>query len=304
MKAVAGVDGPCGVGTVGFTLAPRINAAGRLGDAADAVRLLLTKDHREATELSAVLDRLNRERQQLEEVVTAEAMQGAEATTGGPIVLASRSWHPGVVGIVAGRLVERYHRPAVLIAVNERGVGRGSARSIAGVNVFDALSQCRDFLDAFGGHAMAGGLTIREERIPAFRDHLAVALDDPLSNATARPRLACDAEVEPGECSHVAARELMRLGPFGAGNPEPMLVLRGLRIVSARIVGDNHLKLAVRRNGGILLDAIGFRMGTLESRGLSQADPVDLAGSLEINIWNGTERVQLRLKDLRASVNG
>jgi len=303
LKAVAGIDGPCGVGTVGFTLAPRINAAGRLGDAGDAVRLLLTGDQREAEDLAGVLDRLNRERQQIEEQVTAEAVQSAAHSASGPIVLASRSWHPGVVGIVAGRLVERYHRPAVLIALNEDGVGRGSARSIAGVNMFEAIAQCRDYLDAFGGHAAAAGLTIREERIPAFRDRLAAALDAELSGATARPRLVCDAEVEPGECSPVAARELVRLGPFGAGNPEPILVLRGLRIVSARKVGHNHLKLAVTRTGGNLLDAIGFRMGSLESQGLSPADPVDLAGALEINAWNGADRVQLRLKDLRASVD-
>ena len=304
LKTVAGVDGPCGVGTVGFTLAPRINAAGRLGDAADAVRLLLTGDHREAADLARVLDRLNRERQQLEEAITAEAVQAAEESASGPIVLASRSWHPGVIGIVAGRLVERYHRPAVLIAVNEQGIGRGSARSIAGVNVYDAISQCRDTLAAFGGHAMAAGLTIREDRIPAFRDRLAEVLDAPLSSSSACPRLACDAEVESHECSPGAVRELARLGPFGVGNPEPTLVLRRLQIASARIVGHNHLKLAVRRNGGILLDAIGFRMGPLESHGLLPTDAVDLAGVLEINIWNGTERVQLRLKDLRASVNG
>jgi len=304
LKAVSGINGTCGVGTVGFTLAPRLNAAGRLGDAADAVRLMLTEDDREATELAGALDRLNRARQQIEEAITAEALQFAEESTQGPIVLASRSWHPGVVGIVAGRLVERYHRTAVLIAMNEHGVGKGSARGIAGVNMVDAFTQCRDHLVGFGGHAVAAGLTIREERVAGFRDRLAEVLEGPLSSPTARPRLICDAEVEPLGFSLDVVHELARLGPFGAGNPEPTLVLRKLRIVSARVVGTNHLKLAVARNGGALLDAIGFRMGPLDSYGLSPSDHVDLACVLEINAWNGTERVQLRLKDLRSSASG
>ncbi len=180
LKAVAGVTGACGVGTVGFSLAPRINAAGRLGDAADAVRLLLTHDEGEAAELAGMLNRLNQERQQLEERMTAEALQAADATPAGPIVLASRGWHQGVVGVVAARLVERFHRPAVLIALNEEGVGRGSARSIAGVNLYEAIARCRDQLLAFGGHAVAAGLTITEERVPAFRDRLAEVLEGPL----------------------------------------------------------------------------------------------------------------------------
>jgi single-stranded-DNA-specific exonuclease len=304
LKAAAGVDGPCGVGTVGFTLAPRLNAAGRLGNSSDAVRLLLTRDPREAADLAGTLDRLNRERQGIEETITREAVLAAEASGSGPIVLASRAWHPGVVGIVAGRLVERYHRPAVLIAVNEQGIGRGSARSIAGVNVHDAIAQCRSDLEAFGGHAVAAGLTIREDRIAAFRERLREVLAEILNRGPVAPRLPCDAEVDPAHCLPGAARELERLGPFGAGNPAPTLVLRRLRIVSARVVGNNHLKLAVRRNGSGLLEAIGFRLGSLESQGLAPTDTVDLAGALEINSWNGTERAQFRLKDLRASVRG
>ncbi len=304
LKAAAGIDGECGVGTVGFTLAPRINAAGRLGDATDAVRLLLTEDDREAAELAGLLNRLNQERQRVEEGIVAEAIQAAEAAPSGPIVLASRGWHQGVVGIVAARLVERFHRPAILIALNDDGIGRGSARSIAGINVFEAIAQCRDSLDAFGGHAAAAGLTIREDRIPEFRTRLAEAMQGPLSSPASRPRLICDAEVEPRGFSPAAVRELGRLGPFGSGNPEPTLVLRNLRVASARIVGTNHLKLAVTGRSGPRLDAIGFKMGSLESRGMSRSEPIDVACALDVNVWNGTERVQLRLKDVRASVNG
>jgi single-stranded-DNA-specific exonuclease len=304
LKAAAGVIGACGVGTVGFILAPRINAAGRLGDAADAVRLLVTHDEGEAAELAGVLNRLNQERQQLEERMTAEALQAADATPTGPIVLASRGWHQGVVGVVAARLVERFHRPAVLIALNKSGIGRGSARSIAGVNLYEAIARCRDQLLAFGGHAVAAGLTITEECVPVFRDRLAEVLAEPLSGPAGCPKLFCDAEVESRGFSPDSVRELTKLGPFGAGNPEPTVVLRSLRIASTKIVGANHLKLTVQGRGGPLLDAIGFRMGSLESRGLSQSVPVDVACALDVNTWNGAERVQLRLKDVRTSVNG
>ncbi|TAL11001.1 MAG: single-stranded-DNA-specific exonuclease RecJ [Nitrospirae bacterium] len=303
LKAAAGVDGACGVGTVGFTLAPRINAAGRLGDAADAVRLLLTEDDREAAELAGLLNRLNQERQRCEEGIVAEALKAADAAPDGPLVLASRGWHQGVVGIVAARLVERFHRPAILIALNDEGIGKGSARSVAGINVFEAIAQCRESLEAFGGHAAAAGLTIREDRIPEFRARLAEVLKGPLSSPAARPRLLCDAEVEPRGFSPAAVLELGRLGPFGSGNPEPTLVLKNLRIASARIVGTNHLKLAVMGRSGPRLDAIGFKMGSLESRGLSPSALIDVACALDINAWNGTERVQLRLKDVRASVS-
>ena len=303
LKAVAGVDGTCGVGTIGFQLAPRINAAGRLDDAADAVRLLLTENEDEARTLSESLERLNRERQQIEERVTAEAIEalgcGADGTE--PIVLASRSWHPGVVGIVASRLVERYHRPTVLIAVGDQGKGRGSARSIPGVNIYEGIRQCRQDLDACGGHAAAAGLTIQEHAIPRFRARLMETLAEPLSRAPGR-RLLCDAEVEPFGLLPAVVRDLDRLGPFGMGNPEPTFVLRRLRISSARVVGNNHLKLMLRGARGPALTAFGYGMGAWPE--FPPADPVDLACSLEINTWNGTEGVQLRLKDVRSSSHG
>jgi single-stranded-DNA-specific exonuclease len=303
LKTVAGIDGACSAGTIGFQLAPRINAAGRLDDAADAVRLLLTEDEGEARALAESLDRLNRERQQIEERMTAEAIEalgsGADGTE--PIVLASRSWHAGVVGIVASRLVERYHRPAVLIAVGENGKGRGSARSIAGVNIYEGIRHCRQDLEASGGHAAAAGLTIQEEAIPRFRARLAEALEKPLSRAAGR-RLVCDAEVEPFGLLPAVVRELDRLGPFGMGNPEPTLVFRRLRISSARVVGNNHLKLMLRGARGPVLTAFGYGMGAWPE--FPPAGPVDLACSLEINTWNGTEGVQLRLKDVRSSTPG
>lgn len=306
LKAVAGIEGTCGVGTIAYQLAPRINAAGRVGDAADAVRLMLTDNEHEARMLAERLERLNRERQQVEDRMTGEAIDALareHAPTGAidPIVLASRSWHPGIVGIVASRLVERYHRPAVLIAVTEEGKGRGSARSIPGVNICEGIRLCRQDLEGFGGHAAAAGLTIREQAIPRFRIRLGEALALPLLRA-ARRSLFCDAEIEPCGLSPAVVRDLDRLGPFGMGNPEPLLLLRRLRISSARVVGHNHLKLMVRGSRGPGLTAFGYGMGTPPE--FSPTDAIDVAGSLEINTWNGTEGVQLRLKDLRTSHYG
>lgn len=304
LKAVAQVHGACTVGAVSFRLAPRLNAAGRLGDATEAVRLLLSTDEEEAWALAQMLDRTNGARQQIEEQVMAEAVAAVETraeTSRGPLVLASRSWHPGVVGIVAGRLVDRYHRPAVVIAVNEEGQGRGSARTISGVNIYEGIAACRGDLQRFGGHAAAAGLTIREEQVPIFRERLGEALAAPLERASGR-HLACDAEVEPVGLSPAAVRELDRLGPFGVGNPEPTLVLRNLHIRSSRVVGENHLKLLVRGSRGSAVTAFGYGKGGGE--GFALKSPIDVACSLEINVWNETEGVQLRLKDMRASAVG
>jgi single-stranded-DNA-specific exonuclease len=183
--------------------------------------------------------------------------------------------------------------------VNEQGKGRGSARSIAAVNICDGIGQCREHLEGFGGHAAAAGLTIREEAIPRFRAKLAEVLAEPLRRAADR-RLVYDAEVEPVGMLPAVVREVHRLGPFGIGNPEPMFLLRRLRISSVRVVGNNHLKLMLRGPRGPALTAFGYGMGAF--RELPLAGPVDLACSLEINTWNGTEGVQLRLKDLRSSL--
>ncbi len=307
LKIVAGVGATCGVGTIGFTLAPRINAAGRLGNAAHAVRLMLSENVDEARALAQLLDQLNRERQQIEEKTVAEAIEAlitAEGTTSDattPIVLASRSWHPGVVGIVASRLVERYHRPTVIIAVNVYGTGRGSARSVAGINICEAIAQCRQGLEGFGGHAAAAGLTIREEAISRFRARLSEVLAEPLRRVAPR-QLFCDAEVHASGLTPATVRELDRLGPYGVGNPEPLVMLRRLKVTSVRVMGNKHLKLTLRGSQGPALTALGYGMGTHgEFDGI---DHVDLAGSLEINAWNGTEAVQLRIKDVRPSQCG
>ena len=206
-------------------------------------------------------------------------------------MLASRSWHPGVVGIVASRLVERYHRPAVLIAVNEQGKGRGSARSIAAVNICDGIGQCREHLEAFGGHAAAAGLTIREEAIPRFRAKLAEVLAEPLRRAAGR-RLVCDAEVEPIGMLPAVVREVDRLGPFGMGNPEPYFVCRNARVIESRVLKEKHLKLKLNRYAegqtaaalSRSVEALGWRMAErLAAAPLVAGDRLDLVFCIERN---------------------
>ncbi|HXF93857.1 MAG TPA: single-stranded-DNA-specific exonuclease RecJ [Nitrospiraceae bacterium] len=302
LKLVAGIDRDCTADIVAFRLAPRVNAAGRLAHALTSVRLLTTQSELEAKQLAEELERLNRERQQIEERMMAEAMALVDETTDRPaLVLASPNWHLGVVGIVAARLVERFHRPAIVIAMDRRGVGKGSARTVPGFDLYQALAACRDLLDGFGGHPSAAGLTIREAHLSAFRERFCELVADWLGNEPQHPALHVDAEVQLNDVDVRLVRELGSLHPFGAGNPEPTLAVRNLAILDARVVGEGHLKLTVRQGTSFPFDSIGFRMGSLADLGLSPRQPVDLAFVPELNRWNGLDRIQLRIRDLRAS---
>ncbi|WP_404800626.1 single-stranded-DNA-specific exonuclease RecJ [Anaeromyxobacter paludicola] len=296
LKQVAGVPegAPVTAGQVGFRLGPRVNAAGRLDDAGRGVRLLLCEDPAEAAALARELDDENRARQEIErqildEALTEAAARVAEGARG--LVLAREGWHPGVIGIVASRVVERFHRPTLLIGVND-GVGKGSGRSIEGFHLYDALASCERHLARFGGHKHAAGVTVAPEAIPAFRAafeaHAAGALgeDDLVARCRIEGRLAA------GEATERAAEALERLAPFGAGHPEPLFALRA-RPTRARSMGAGgaHLKLAF---GGV--DAVGFSMG--DRLPLCDGE-VEVAASLGFDEWDGRRRLQLKLKDLR-----
>ncbi len=302
LKAQAGVSGACTTHTVAFKLAPRINAAGRLAHALSAVRLLTTGVEEEALQLAQELERLNKERQRMEEIARAEAvamLEHKDAPAG--LVVHDRKWHLGVVGIVAARLVERFHRPAVVLAVNERGIAKGSARTIPGLDLYDALSSCRDLLLGFGGHPSAAGVTLQEHNIPLFRERFAEAAERRLGVKPERPGLPVDAEVKLREVTHQLVRELDRLQPFGMGNPEPTLAVRDLSVLEARVVGEKHLRLTVKQKDSAPFVGIGFRMGALAQRAASAGSRVDLAFIPELDRWNGLDRLQLRIRDLRSS---
>lgn len=308
IRALAEVGGiplaGVGVGHVGFGLAPRINAAGRLDDAALAVRLLLTHDPSEAQSLAQELDRQNRERQELEGSILEAAVAQAEAEfdrdRDRALVLASAKWHPGVIGIVAARLVERFGRPTALIGIQgERA--RGSARTAAGWHIADALHRCEDLLLDYGGHRAAGGFSLRVDQIGVFRERfLSLAAQD-LADEDFVPTLTADAEVALDSVDLALADNLARLAPHGVGNPEPTLIARRLQVMrSARLVGRNHLKMKVRQSArGQVVDSIGFNLGAfVEVLGQPTAPHIDLAFTPERNAWNGREVLQLRVKDL------
>lgn len=300
LKQVAGVTRPCTAGTVAFKLAPRLNAAGRLDDARLGVQLLTTESEAEARRLAEQLDQLNRARQALEADIIREAVSQIEdRDLPGAIVLASRRWHLGVVGIVAARLVDRYHRPAVVLAMDEQGIGKGSARTVPGFDLYQALASCRDLLTAFGGHPSAAGLTIREERLAEFAERFAGVAGSWAAGSSSAPRLHLDSEVTLDDVNHRLLQEIGALHPFGAGNPEPMFAVKRLEIMNARVVGDKHLKLMLRQGRSLPFDGIGFGMKSLEEQGVSLRTPVDVAFTPELNHWNGYDRIQLRIRDLR-----
>ncbi len=302
LKQVAGITKACTSETVGFRIGPRLNAAGRLDHAMICVRLLTTGSEQEAMQIAEQLEQLNRQRQQIEADITDEAADSLhEDQLSAAIVLGSRDWHLGVVGIVAARLVDRFHRPSIVIAMDGTGIGKGSARTVEGFDLYQGLSECRELLEAFGGHPSAAGLTIKESRVEEFRLRFCDVAARWSSAARLVPTLHVDAEVNLAEVTFGLIQELESLHPFGAGNPEPTLAVRGLDVVDARVVGEKHLKLRVRQGRSYIFDSIGFRMGSLEDLGLRTGRPVDLAFSPERNHWNGYDRVQLRIKALRMS---
>jgi single-stranded-DNA-specific exonuclease len=298
LKRVAGVPDGVAVsaGQVGFRLAPRINAAGRLDDAGRGVRLLLTDDPAAAQALAEELDRENASRQEIERRILDEALTDAAARVAAGargLVLARDGWHPGVVGIVASRVAERFHRPAVLVGIAEDGVGKGSGRSIEGFHLYDALAACAGHLSRFGGHKHAAGVTIERAAVDGFRAAFERHAQERLTDEDLVPRCRIDGWVAQDKVSEHAAEALQLLGPFGAGHPEPVFALRG-GAAKARTVGagGKHLKLALGRG----LDAIGFGMG---DRLADCGGPVEAAFTVGFDEWDGTRRLQLRLRDLR-----
>ncbi len=298
LLSVAGVAAgtPVTAGQVGFRIAPRINAAGRLDDAGRGVRLLLSEDPAEARSLAEELDRENQARQEIERRILDQALADAVARVGEGVrglVLARDGWHAGVVGIVASRVVERFHRPAVLIAMDDAG-GKGSGRSIEGFHLYDALSACSGHLARFGGHRHAAGVTVERAALAPFRAAFEAYAAAHVADDDLVPRCRIDGWLEDGDVTERAAEELARLGPFGAGHPEPVFALRGAA-ARARTVGagGTHLKLSLGRG----LDAIGFGMG--DRLALCADGPVEAAFTVGFDEWDGTRRLQLRLKDVR-----
>lgn len=303
LMEVAGVDsGGARASHIGFALGPRLNAAGRLGDASIGVELLTTDDEETARAIARQLDTENRRRRELETAVHSDAtrMIGESIDLGErrSIVLWSNGWHPGVIGIVASRIAREYNRPTILLSVCE-GSCKGSGRSIPGFDLHAALVQCRDWLDSFGGHRHAAGVSLPEERLPKFRECVERAVSASLTPEDLVPEIEVDALVTLDDCDFELVNLMKKMRPFGAGNPEPVLGTTSLKLIAAKSVGNGHLKMTVAQ-GERAMDAIGFGMaGALaELRGGSGL--VSAAYVLEENTWRGVTDLQLRLKDVRS----
>ncbi len=287
---------------VAFGLAPRINAAGRMEHARAAVRLLLTKDREEARELAAALSEQNQRRRQEEQQTLAEAQEmvagEVDLAREKVIVLSSERWHPGVIGIVASRLVERHQRPVLLIAVSDE-MGKGSGRSVAALNLWEALRDCAEVLTRYGGHHYAAGFGMPAAQIPELRRRMNELADVQLTMEQLVRHIEIDGETTVEELSPAAVGELNRLAPFGMGNPAPMLMTRELRVEEAKRVGDgSHLSLRLATEQGAGVGAIWFGRGELQER-LPQGTEVDVCYRPKIDEWRGSVRVQLQVEDVK-----
>ena len=303
--ASAGLDGEkLDAYHVGFVLAPRLNAAGRMGHARLAVDLLTGAAGDRCGEIAAYLAAQNAQRQRVERAITAEAVEMIESKDLASddrraIVLASDKWHGGVIGIVASRLVDRFHRPAILIAINGEGVGQGSGRSVKGLHMREAMDACSRHLLGFGGHAMAGGLTIDPTRIDAFADAFVQYANDHLAADALAATLTLDAETTLSALSFPVVDHLSRLAPHGQGNPQPLVAVRRCRVVSApRRMGKSGKTLGViLGQDNVTMRAVGFGMGDLADS-LAGVNEIDVAAAPNLNTFQGRTNVELMLKDV------
>lgn len=287
--------------TVAFAIAPRINAAGRIGSALRSVKLFTVSDEQQADEIAIQLNEENRYRQDMEMEIIQQAIAFVEECVDLKkekiIVASAEGWHHGIIGIAASKIAERYYRPCILIS-EEDGMGKGSGRSIEGFNLFKALLHCENLLEKFGGHEMAAGLSIKLENLTEFKRLINEYADTVLTAADLIPCIKIDATIKKDDISLENVRELELLAPFGSGNPGPVFAYDGFKINEIRTVGENkHLKLRLEDNG-LNLDAIGFYMGEL-AESYCSSDILDTVFTLEINTWNNYSKVQLNLKDIR-----
>ena len=311
IRALKEVSGEAEVSSsyIGFRLGPRINAGGRLAEAQKAVELLTTADMGRARVLAADLDQENRARQGIEQQILEQAVRMAEGLPDlaqrKSLVLASPDWHPGVIGIVASRLVERFSRPTVMIAVDGQ-TGKGSGRSPKVFHLYEGLLACANLLDGYGGHRQAAGLSIRADRVAAFAERFETVVQQRVSAEELVPIIEIDDEFDVAALSATTLDEIRQLEPYGQGNPEPVFWTRGAEVVSRRVVGADptrgkagHLKLVLRSaQGGEPVDAIGFGLGRVS---LERGARIDVVYTPTLHVWNGASGLQLRVRDLRVT---
>jgi single-stranded-DNA-specific exonuclease len=301
LKRISGIDErEVKSGLLPFTVIPRINAAGRASDATNVVRLLLTDSEDEAIALASWLDGLNSERQRIEEEVYQQALcQLNNKGVRSAIVLFSEGWHPGIIGIVASRIVETFYRPAFIISI-EGLSAIGSARSIPPFDIYEGLTGCREFLTGFGGHKQAAGFRLNADDISSFEERINRIVEETLIESDFMPSLEIDADVNLSHINFNLIKELKLLEPFGFRNPMPLLGSKGLEVLYPRVVGNNHLKMKLRQRSQSL-DAIGFDMGSFFER-LEVSTTIDAVFTPVINEWEGSRCLQLNLRAFRPSL--
>ncbi len=300
LKQVAKVN-TVNSGVVGFQLAPRLNAAGRMEDAGLGVELLLEEDVVRALNTARFLDQCNRERQEIEKQTMSEAEAAVRKIADNfthSIVLGAQGWHAGVIGIVASRLVERYYRPTVLVALDDES-GKGSARSISGYHLYKGFQACADHLLTFGGHEMAAGMSIECQQMQTFAEAFESNVRAVLGDDDLVPTLLHDGSVLLEELDLNVLRQIESMAPFGMGNPEPVMVVEGVRAMRIQELNGGHLKFTACQ-GAFSHPAIAFGM---QDRQEEFRGAVDLLVSPQINRYNGRETVQLRVRDIRTADN-
>lgn len=290
--------------SVAFMISPRINAAGRMANASLCVELLLTDDVNRANEISLVLDNNNKERKETEARILKGAIEKIEESfdfsSQRIIVLNDENWHTGVIGIVASKLIDKYNLPVILIA-NDDKIGKGSARSVDSFNIYEAIEKCSDLLVAFGGHELAAGITINIDDLDLFRKKINEVALHMLQGEALVPQLLVDYKLTSKEVNMSTVKEFDILKPFGAGNPTPLFVFRGLKVLKNKTVGanNNHLLLTLH-DGEKEVRGIGFNMGSTNSM-LSFGKNIDIICSIDYNLWNNVEQLQLIIKDIKPS---
>ncbi len=287
---------------VSFGMAPRINACGRMGNASAAVKLLLEEDENKAEKIALELDNLNQERKDVETIIYEQALEMIAKNNldkKNSIVLYSSSWHNGVIGIVASRLVGIYYKPVILLT-KEHGVIRGSGRCPAGFSIYDALTECKDKVIQFGGHELAAGLSVEEDKIQEFIDAFEEAAKK-RSSAICDQIIDIDVQVEKKDLNGQIIRDIRSMRPYGQSNPVPLFLYKGLRVNAIRTIKDEkHLKLVLRDDRS-LIDAIGFSMGARRDE-IRIGDKIDVVGAIELNTYNTPKTIQFILQDFKKSV--
>ena len=293
------------VGKLVFGLAPKINAAGRMGDANRTVELLTTSDKTRAEELASILVRENKRRQLIQEDIVNDAIRlvhsQIDLENNKVVIIGAKGWHPGVVGIVASRIKDEFSRPAIVIAFDKEGIGKGSARSIPNLDLYEALSYAAKFLEGYGGHPMAAGLTVREDKFENFKSLFLRNVNKILTNDDLIPAISIDGEMALTDINSRFMRFLEKLGPFESGNMRPKFVSRNLSISGQpRLMGNGeHIRFIVSQNGRNY-PAVGFKLSS-HYEDLIRGVPVDIAYVVEVNQWQGQSNIQLNVRDIQLS---